>query len=115
MFMMPDKTKHTLAEQLFKACAMSALVGSIFYTNTAYATLNVPSLDTVLENISTQIPQLMQMVTALAYVMGFYFVIAGVMELKHVGESRTMMSSEHGLKKPLIFLFVGAALIYLPS
>ena len=35
--------------------------------------------------------------------------------LKQYGEMRSMMSTEHSLKGPLIFIFIGAALLYLPS
>jgi intracellular multiplication protein IcmC len=66
-------------------------------------------------NIAAQVPYLMQLVTAIAYVMGMYLIIAGVMKLKHLGESRTMMSQEHSVKGPLVLLTVGALLLYLPS
>lgn len=73
------------------------------------------SAQTMLENIATQVPTIMQMVTALAYVLGMYFIFSGIMKLKHVGESRTMMSREHHLAIPLTYLAVGALLIYLPT
>lgn len=73
------------------------------------------SAQTIIENISAQIPNFMQMVSAIAYVMGMYFVFLGIVKLRAYGESRTMMSQEHSLKGPLIFLTVGAFLIYLPT
>jgi intracellular multiplication protein IcmC len=69
----------------------------------------------MIQNLAAQLPNVFFMLTALAYVLGFYFVFAGIMKLKHVGESRSMMSPEHGIKAPIIFLIVGAMLIYLPS
>lgn len=116
--MNPDRLNTTWIRQLLKTGAIYFFVYSLFYVNTAYAQLAdipVPTLDKVLERISENIPQLMQFVSAFAYVIGIYFVIMGVMEMKHFGESRGMMSQEHGLKKPLLYLFVGAALIYLPT
>ena len=74
-----------------------------------------PSAQDMLVNISTQLPNLMRMVTAFAFVMGMYFVFIGLLKLKQYGESRTMMSQERELKGPVIFLAVGALLIYLPS
>lgn len=74
-----------------------------------------PSAQDIIVNISKQIPFLMQMVTAIAYVLGMYFIFAGVIRLKHMGESRTMMSQEHSVKGPLIMLSVGALLLYLPT
>lgn len=73
------------------------------------------SAETMLKNIAKQLPFLMRMVTAIAYVLGLVFIIKGVMKLKEFGESRTMMSAEHGLKGPLVYLIVGALLLYLPS
>lgn len=77
--------------------------------------VNPISAQTVIENISAAIPNFMRMVSAIAYVMGMYFVFLGVVKLRAYGEARTMMSQEHSLKGPLIYLTVGAFLIYLPT
>ncbi|OGT55438.1 MAG: hypothetical protein A3F14_06545 [Gammaproteobacteria bacterium RIFCSPHIGHO2_12_FULL_43_28] len=83
----------------------------------AEAQTNVVNLSAadVLRNIAEQVPRLIQMVTAIAYVLGFYFVFVGLLKLKHFGEQRSMHSQEHGLSAPLIYLMVGILLIYLPS
>lgn len=73
------------------------------------------SAQDMLVNIAKSIPNLMQLVTAFAYVMGMYLIFAGILRLKHFGESRTMMSQEHSLKGPLILLTIGALLLYLPT
>lgn len=70
---------------------------------------------TVLANIVQQVPYLMSMVTAIAYVLGMFFIISAITQFKHFGESRTMMSHEHSIVKPITMLAVGAALLYLPS
>lgn len=88
------------------------LMVGLLYASRVYA---APSLDQLVANLSTNIPQLMRLVTAFSYLLGIYFVMVGVILLKHAGEMRTQMSYEHSLKKPLLFLFVGAALIYLPT
>jgi intracellular multiplication protein IcmC len=69
----------------------------------------------MLINISKQVPQLMRLITAIAYVLGMYFIINGIISLKHLGESRTMMSQEHSLTGPLVYIMVGSLLLYLPS
>jgi hypothetical protein len=71
--------------------------------------------EAILANIQTAVPSLMRMVTALAYVMGMYLVIDGIVKLKHVGEARTQMSQEHHIGGPVIKIAIGALLIYLPS
>jgi len=81
-------------------------VGGLIITITAFD---------VLKNISNNFPQIMRLVTAVAYVSGFVLIFKGIFALKHMGESRTMMSREHGVMGPIIQLVIGAALIYLPS
>lgn len=84
---------------------------------TTTPSINVSGLsaEQMLVNIATQIPSLMKMVTAIAYVMGMVLIIRGVMKMKHLGEMRTQMSREHGWMGPIIFLSCGAGLLYLPS
>jgi intracellular multiplication protein IcmC len=90
------------------------LIITLFLPSVASA-VNVPDAATMLKNISNQAPFLVRLATAVAYVVGMYLIIVGVIKFKHLGESRTMMSSEHSAKEPLIYLTVGALLIYFPS
>lgn len=78
--------------------------------------VNVGNLNaaTFITNLSKSIPSLMRLVTAAAYVMGMFFVINGLFHLKKYGEQRSQSGEAH-LKGPLIYLFVGTALLYLPS
>lgn len=80
-----------------------------------FGTLQVITAEQMLKNITAQLPSVMELVTAMAYVIGFSFVIKGIMLLKHVGEMRTQMSHEHSITQPIVYLIVGALLIYLPS
>jgi intracellular multiplication protein IcmC len=73
------------------------------------------SAQTMLINFAKSVPNLMRMVTAIAYVMGMYFIFYGVVKMKELGESRTMMSREHSIWGPIVLLTVGALLIYLPT
>lgn len=73
------------------------------------------SAQAVFTNLVQQVPNLMRLVTAIAYVLGMFFIVAGVIKFKHFGESRTMMSHEHSVSAPIIMVAVGAALIYLPT
>lgn len=109
----------TSLPRFFKAVATVFSVATFFFADSAYALTwsgnGVPDLGTMLINLSQDLPAIMRLVTAVGYVMGFFFVVKGVMELKHMGESRTMMSSEHGMMAPIMYLVAGALLIYLPS
>ena len=70
---------------------------------------------TMLTNLTSAIPNLMSMVTGIAYVLGMYLIVKGVLGLKQFAEQRTQMSSQHDMKGPLIMIAVGTLLLYLPS
>lgn len=69
----------------------------------------------MLENFASQFPDIEELVTAAAYVLGFVFMVRGIYYLKIYGELRTMMSSNASLRPPLTYLLVGVAFLYLPS
>jgi uncharacterized membrane protein HdeD (DUF308 family) len=68
---------------------------------------------TMLQNFASEVPQLMRLATALAYVLGMYFIIHGIKLLKNVGSNAN--NGETPLMHCLTFIAVGSALIYLPS
>ncbi|MCD6039394.1 MAG: hypothetical protein K0S27_794 [Gammaproteobacteria bacterium] len=82
-----------------------------------FSNINPSNLNaaTFIANLSKSIPNLMQLVTAVSYVMGMFFVVNGLFHLKKYGEQRSQASSEAHLKGPIIYLLVGAALLYLPT
>lgn len=88
------------------------LMSRAFAQNNLYESVN---LETLIKNLATELPEVWLLVTALSYVMGFFFIVEGVMKLKKFAEQRSMMSSEASMRTPLLYLFVGAAMIYLPS
>lgn len=108
-------TTHHFRRLFFKVLMLSALG----FAHTAQAVsfnLNTSAdLSTMLVNLSQEIPSLMRLVTAFAYVAGVCLIFKGLLELKHVGEMRSMMSHEHGFMKPLMYLLVGTLLLYLPG
>lgn len=73
------------------------------------------TLDSILQNLKAQVPNLMRMVTAISYVMGMFFIVNGILKLKQYGEARTMMSQEQKLGPSIVYLAVGAMLLYLPT
>lgn len=118
--------RTNLFYSLFPKLLLFGLLAIVFYGNLSFGATpppipptttpsDIPDLATMINNISKTVPNFMALVTAIAYVLGFVFSIKGVVELKHFGESRTMMSKEHGIGTPLIYLAVGAALFYLPT
>lgn len=77
--------------------------------------VTTPTALEMVENIAKQIPAVMRLVTAISYVLGMVFIFKGVVQLKHLGESRTMMSQEHSIAGPLVYFGVGAMLLYFPT
>jgi hypothetical protein len=71
--------------------------------------------DGMIASIGTQIPSLMQMVTAVSYVLGMWMLITSLMKFKKFGEQRTMMSGEHHVREPITYFIVGAMMLYLPT
>lgn len=80
----------------------------------AYA-VTFPSLSEMLDNINDQLPYLWELVTAFAYLTGFFFVFKGVHHLKQYGDPQSQMSGGKNLSPALLSIIVGAALIYVPT
>lgn len=116
-------SKYINGKSVMSAFGLGLVLTFALFATTAYAQSgsglqsNITSLSpqTILANIQKTIPNLMRMVTALAFVIGIFMVIMGIMQLKHVGEMRTQMSQEHHIGKPLLMIAMGTLLIYLPS
>jgi intracellular multiplication protein IcmC len=117
---MPKYWDKTLLRNLAICCGLLCLL-SIALPVYAQSALTIDQQvklitpQTILASLNKQLPNLMRLVTAIAYVVGFYLVISGIIKLKHLGEARTQMSQEHHVSGPLIQIAVGTLLIYLPS
>lgn len=86
-----------------------------FFISSVNAADTVPNISDMIQNIANTVPELMFFVTALSYVFGFWFVYHGLLLLKKYGMQRTQMSGDASLTPSVVNIFVGAALIYLPS
>ena len=72
-------------------------------------------LGTALENLTFAFESLVNLVAAISYVMGLYFIFRGVGMYK-VFATQTMASAQKGeLAGPMVFMIVGAVLMYFPS
>lgn len=98
--------------KLFIAFLMNPLFVRAAFAQDLYESV---SLTQLIKNLATQLPQVWLLITAISYVIGFFFVIEGVMKMKKYAEQRSMMSSEASMRGPLLYIFVGSAMIYLPS
>ena len=92
---------HLLKKEWIRNIAIGTAF--VVFASPVYAETQI-NIATMIENLAETLPALMQLVTAFAYVMGFYMVIHGILLLKKFGESRSMMSTENSLKGQIAFL-----------
>ena len=69
----------------------------------------------VLTNIANNLAPVERLISGAAYLMGLAFIVKGLIALKAIGEARSSGSGGGSLKEPLMYLFVGAMLLYLPT
>lgn len=69
----------------------------------------------ILTNIASSLAPVERMITGAAYIIGLAFVFKGIYSLKVYGEARTMMSSSASIKEPIVYMMVGAMLVYFPT
>lgn len=73
------------------------------------------SLDTAITNLSNSFDSLVTLVVAVSYVTGLALVVRGVMMYRQLA-NQTMASAQRGeFAGPLVFIVVGAILVYFPS
>ena len=69
----------------------------------------------IVNNIAATMAPIQKLVTGFAYVLGLSFAFKAIYTLRQYGEAKTMMSSSHSMKEPLVYMFVAAMFIYFPS
>jgi len=75
----------------------------------------LPDLAQILVNLQKSLPAVIQLVVAIAYVMGLTFIFTAVHELRVYGQARTMIPTETSLAAPLGRMAIGALLLFLPG
>lgn len=75
----------------------------------------IASQANILNNVANSLGPVQKLITGGAYLIGCAFVFKAIYSLKMYGEARTMQSSSTSIKEPLVFLMVGAMLIYFPT
>jgi intracellular multiplication protein IcmC len=105
-------------KQATMRCLSTWMVSFAFLAtiNNVYA-IDVANVNaaTMITNFAASVPALMRLTTAIAYVLGIYLVMQSILGFKKFGDQRTQMSTESSLRGPIVMLFVGAALLYLPT
>lgn len=69
----------------------------------------------ILTNVANNLIPVQRLITGGAYIIGCAFLFKAIYSLKIYGEARTMMSSNTSMKEPVVYLMVGALLVYFPT
>ncbi len=69
----------------------------------------------ILNNIASSLLPVQRLISGACYVIGVIFALKALYTLKAYGEQRTMMSSSHNIKEPLMYLAIAGCMIYFPS
>ncbi|HAT8939229.1 TPA: type IV secretion protein IcmC [Legionella pneumophila subsp. pneumophila] len=77
--------------------------------------MNTIDLITILGNISQSLYPVQKLITGGAYILGVLFFLTAIGKLKKIGDHRAQSSSQEKMFTPMMYLLVGALLIYLPS
>lgn len=78
-------------------------------------TCSIMSYANILNNLSNSLGPVQKLITGSAFLIGCAFIFKAIYSLKMYGEAKTMQSNSTSVKEPLIYLFVGAMLIYFPT
>ena len=76
--------------------------------------MNSIDLVTILGNISQSLYPVQHLITGAAYMLGILFAMTAISKLMKIGGSASSSSKEH-MYTPMMYLFIGAVLLYLPS
>lgn len=99
-----------LSSNFKKVGGVAAMLGLLMVTGVAYAGTG-QDLTSVLGNVQTNIGTLAPLLSLVSYIAGIAFCIAGIVQFKAHKDNPTQVP----LSKPLVYLGVGAALLFLPS
>jgi hypothetical protein len=106
-----------MAKKLFStlktlACGgLLASTGLLVWSTDALASSGGQGLSDIVNNVQTNIITLGPLLTIVSYIAGVGFAIAGIVQFKAHKDNPTQVP----LSKPLVYLGVGAALLFLPS
>lgn len=77
--------------------------------------MNTIDLVTVLGNLSQSLFPIQQLISGFAYITGIAFISISLFKFHKIGDARTNSHSSEKMGVPIIFMLIGAALMYLPT
>ena len=70
---------------------------------------------TIMGNISQSLYPVQKLITGLAYLLGILFFITAIEKFRKIGDKRAQSSSQEKMYTPMMYMLMGALLLYLPS
>ncbi|MBI5448090.1 MAG: type IV secretion protein IcmC [Gammaproteobacteria bacterium] len=111
MFFLSFANRNISSSQLNAVLSLFAL----FFLAGCTVNGNQVSLQGFLNRLAVSYNDIAKLVTAWAYITGAFFGVFAIFQFKVYGESRTMMSIQTNIFKPITYLLVSVALMYFPS
>lgn len=77
--------------------------------------MNANDLIFILGNISQSLYPVQRLITGFAYLLGILFFINAITHLRKIADHRAQSSSHEKMYTPMMYILIGAVLLYLPS
>lgn len=77
--------------------------------------MTTTDLVTIIGNLSRSLYPVQKLITGVAYLLGILFFIMAIGKLKKIGDKRAQSSSQEKMFTPMMYILMGALLLYLPS
>ncbi|KTC82436.1 hypothetical protein [Legionella cherrii] len=77
--------------------------------------MNTPDLIAIIGNLSRSLYPVQHLITGGAYILGILFFMTAIAKLRKIADHRAQSSSQEKMYTPMMYLLMGAALLYLPS
>jgi hypothetical protein len=77
--------------------------------------MNILDFATIIGNVSQSLYPIQRLITGVAYLLGILFFLTAIGKFRKIADHRAQSSSQEKMFAPMMYLFFGCALIYLPS
>ncbi|KTC90961.1 type IV secretion protein IcmC [Fluoribacter dumoffii] len=77
--------------------------------------MNTPDLIAIIGNISRSLYPVQHLITGGAYVLGILFFMTAIAKFRKIADHRAQSSSQEKMFTPVMYLLMGAGLLYLPT
>ncbi len=108
-------TKHKIKWRRVYKSGLTRIACIVLLPTPAFAAITDQDVQQILTNLQSILNPAMSMLLAISFVMGVLFILKALLALKAFAMPQTQMSRPGELSGPLILMFVGTILIYVPT